>query len=316
MASSAVDGYLFLGPNDKEDLLDRELVAARQAGLTDVIKHHRVPLASFDTGPCLKFPNQGQFHPLKYLHGLAKAIQRDGGRIFTNTHADKVEGGATARVKAGNYTVAAGAVVVATNVPINDLLVIHTKQAPYMSYVIGARVPRGSVPKILLWDTQDPYHYVRVQSVEDEQGARDILIVGGEDHKTGQADDGSERYERLEAWARERFPMIEEIEFTWAGQVMETVDGLAYIGRNPGDKENTYVVTGNSGMGMTHGTIAGMLLKDLILGHENPWAKLYDPAQDHRRSGRIHQGKPQRGRAICRLAHGRRRQFGRRYCER
>lgn len=279
-----LDGYLFLSPGEKEEILDRELAAAQRAGLRDVVKLNRAPLVSFDTGPCLRFPNQGQFHPLKYLSALAEAIRRDGGRIFTQTHADQISGGSPARVKAGSHAVTADAVVVATNTPVNDLVVIHTKQAPYMTYVIGARVPRGSVTKALYWDTQDPYHYIRLQSVDSGgdtggRGEHDILIIGGEDHKTGQADDTQERYARLEAWARERFPSIEQVEFTWAGQVMETIDGLAFIGRNPLDKDNVFIVTGDSGMGMTHGTIAGILLTDLISGRENPWKSLYDPSR-------------------------------------
>jgi glycine/D-amino acid oxidase-like deaminating enzyme/nitrite reductase/ring-hydroxylating ferredoxin subunit len=274
-----LDGYLFLSPGEKEEFLDRELAAVRRAGLNGVNKVQRAPLASFDTGPCLCFPNQGQFHPLKYLAGLAKAIARDGGRAFTQTHADRIEGGSPARITAGSQVVTADAVVVATNTPINDLLTIHTKQAPYMTYVIGAKVPRGSVAKALYWDTQDPYHYVRLQGAQNRLGEGDILIVGGEDHKTGQADDTQERHARLETWARERFPMMEQTVFTWAGQVMETIDGLAFIGRNPLDQDNVFIVTGDSGMGMTHGTIAGMLLMDLILGRENPWATLYDPSR-------------------------------------
>lgn len=107
----------------------------------------------------------------------------------------------------------------------------------------------------------------------------DVLIVGGEDHKSGQAEDAFRRFDRLENWARERFPAIEGIEYHWSGKVMETVDGLAFIGRNPMDKDNVYIATGDSGMGMTHGTIAGMLISDLILGKENPWAELYDPSR-------------------------------------
>jgi glycine/D-amino acid oxidase-like deaminating enzyme/nitrite reductase/ring-hydroxylating ferredoxin subunit len=248
----------------------------------------RAPLAPFDTGPCLRFPRQGQFHPLKYLAGLARAIGRDGGRIFTGTHAESIEGGTPTRVRArGGPVVTAGAVVVATNTPVNDRVAIHTKQAPYMTYVIGARVPRGSVPRALYWDTLDPYHYIRLQAAISPASAGDgpghegdeVLIVGGEDHKTGQADDYAERYERLEAWARERFPMMNAVEFRWSGQVMETIDGLAFIGRNPLDEPNVFIVTGDSGMGMTHGTIAGILLTDLILGRENPWETLYDPAR-------------------------------------
>src|SRR5262249_6689845 len=162
-------------------------------------------------------------------------------------------------------------VVVATNAPINDRYVIHTKQAPYMTYVIGARVPRRSVPDALYWDTLDAYHYVRLQPMTSDglEQAYDILIVGGEDHKSGQADDTDERHNRLILWARQRFPMIEHIDFTWGGQYMETIDGLAFIGHNPLDDENVYIATGDSGMGITHGTIAGMLLSDLILGREN-----------------------------------------------
>jgi Rieske Fe-S protein len=102
--------------------------------------------------------------------------------------------------------------------------------------------------------------------------------VGGEDHKTGQADDCEQRFARLESWARDRFPFAGEITDHWSGQVLEPVDGTGYIGRNPGDK-NVYVATGFSGNGITYGTISGMLIVDLIAGRENPWAKLYDPAR-------------------------------------
>ena len=231
----------------------------------------RAPYGSWDSGPCLLFPRQGQFHPVKYLAGLAAAIQRDGGRIYTHTHADHVEGGVPGLIHARSRIVTADAIVVATNVPINDRLAIHPKQAPYMTYVIGARVPAGSLPRVLAWDTGDPYHYVRIHE--------DFLIVGGEDHKTGQAQNTPQRHARLEAWARSRFPMMGPLEFAWGGQVMETMDTLAFIGRNPMDHDNIFIVTGDSGMGLTHGTIAGILLTDLILGRGNPWAALYDPSR-------------------------------------
>ena len=278
-----LNGYLFHPPGDSEEVLDRELAAAHRAGLEGVAKLKRTPLPSYNTGPCLLFPNQGQFHPLKYLAAVAKAIQRDGGRIFTKTHVDHIDGGSPARITAGQYVVTADAVVVATNAPINNLVVMHTKQASYTTYVVGARVPRNTVLKALYWDTQDPYHYVRLQNAPsggsntNGQGDYEMLIVGGEDHKTGQADDAPERYARLEVWARERFPLMQRIEFSWSGQVLETIDGLAFIGRNPMDNDNVFIVTGDSGMGMTHGTIAGMLLTDLICGRENPWATLYQP---------------------------------------
>jgi glycine/D-amino acid oxidase-like deaminating enzyme/nitrite reductase/ring-hydroxylating ferredoxin subunit len=265
-----LDGYLFLAEGDRIETLERELDAAHRAGLKDVRLVEHTPFLSWNPGPCLVVPRQGQFHPLKYLAGLAHAVKRGGGQIYCMSHADRIEGGVPKLVHVGRHVVSADAVVVATNVPINNLLLLHTKQAPYMTYVIAAPVPSGSVPRVLAWDTGDPYHYVRLQD--------DLLIVGGEDHKSGQAADSPQRYERLEAWTRSRFP-IGEVAYTWGGQVMEPADYLGFIGRNPLDDENIFVVTGDSGMGLTHGTIAGMLLTDLIVGRTSPWERLYSPSR-------------------------------------
>jgi glycine/D-amino acid oxidase-like deaminating enzyme/nitrite reductase/ring-hydroxylating ferredoxin subunit len=274
-----LDGYLYTEPGESTEALEKELRASHAAGLPDVELVERVPLKSFETGGALRFPRQAQFHVVEYLKGLARAIEGNGGRISRDTHAEEIEGvtDTSARVRTDSgATVRARAVVVATNSPVNDRLVIHTKQAPYRTYVLGARVPRGSVPRVLLWDTADPYHYVRLHPAGT---AHDMLIVGGEDHKTGQADDMEKRYRRLEKWSRERFPEAGEIEFRWSGQVMEPVDGLAFIGRNPLDKESIFIATGFSGTGMTYGTIAGMLLTDLIQGRKNEWAEVYDPSR-------------------------------------
>jgi len=277
-----VDGYLFAPAGEPPDLLERELAAVHRAGLRGVELVARAPLGKVDTGPALRFPQQAQFHPLQYLAAVGKAIARDGGQIFTQTHVSDIKGGELARVEtAGGWTVTAHAVVMATNTPVNDWLVIHTKQAAYRSFVIGATVPHGAVTKALYWDTLDPYHYVRLQSFQSRDAAEtvhDLLLIGGEDHKTGQEDDAEARYFRLEQWARERFP-IGDIKLRWSGQIVESMDGLAFIGPNPLDRKNIFVATGDSGNGLTHGTIAGLLLTDLILGRENPWAKLYDPSR-------------------------------------
>lgn len=276
-----LDGYLYAPHGESRQELHDELAAAHRAGLTDVELVDRAPVESFNTGQCLRFPRQGQFHPIKYLNGLARVIEREGGRIFTDTHVSEIEGGqgGARAVTADGHVITAGAIVVATNSPVNDTLVIHTKQAPYRSYVIGARIPRGSFPGILLWDTPDPYHYIRLETIDAEEGSHDLLIIGGEDHKTGDEQDPQARHDALENWARARFPMIESIEYRWSGQVLEPVDGLAFIGRNPLDDDNIYVATGDSGHGMTHGTIAGILICDMIQGRANIWEKLYDPTR-------------------------------------
>jgi nitrite reductase/ring-hydroxylating ferredoxin subunit len=123
-----------------------------------------------------------------------------------------------------------------------------------------------------------PYHYVRTQRFDD---AYDLLICGGEDHPVGLGESGiseEDRYALLEYWVRQRFPIV-DIVYQWSGQVLEPMDSLAYIGKNPLDKDNVFIATGDSGNGLTNGVIAGMLITDLINGKENPWAKVYDPGR-------------------------------------
>lgn len=274
-----VDGYLFLAPGQDGQLLEEELRAVHEIGWSAVEQMSRAPVDGFDSGPCLRFPGQAQFHPLKYVQGLCRAIHRDGGRIYTHSRVEEIAGGATTTTTTHERgSVRAGATIVATNSPICDWVAIHTKQAPYTTYVVGLRVDAGQIPHALFWDTQDPYHYVRLQTVNGTAaGVHDVLIVGGEDHKSGQADDGARRFAALEAWARERFPGLREVAYRWSGEVFETLDGVAYIGPDPAGMENVFVATGDSGMGMTHGTLAGILLRDQVLGVDNPWSGLYDP---------------------------------------
>jgi len=271
-----LNGYLFHAPGTDTDLLQREAEACQRIGCHDVVWAERAPFDAVDTGRCLCFPRQGRFHPLKYLDGLIRCIRRDGSVLYANTPVVSVaeeNGRVIVKTESGN-TVGAGVAIVATNSPINDWIALHTKQAPYRSYVIAGKVPRGSVFDALYWDTLDPYHYVRLQP---ESGTdEDWLIVGGEDHKSGTTDDAEPRLQRLEAWARSHVPEFGPVEHRWSGQVMEPVDFAPYIGRNHGNKQ-VYVATGDSGQGITAGVVAGMLLRDLVLGRDNPWADAYAP---------------------------------------
>jgi Rieske Fe-S protein len=177
-------------------------------------------------------------------------------------------------------------VVMATNVPLHLLQMIDSVK-PMRSYAIAAPIPSSYATKhaALWWDNADPYHYVRIMKNEaGTNGSNDsdmtyMLIVGGEDHVTGR-DEGvspSERYKKLENWARVRWPMMGSVSCQWSGQVEEPVDGIAYIGRNPHDNPNVYIVTGDSGQGMTHGTIAANLISDLITKRTNEYEDVYNP---------------------------------------
>lgn len=292
-----LDGWWFPSTPDDAALLERERDAAHRVGFADVTLEADWPLAGrpgMPAGPALRWPRQAQFDIARYVAGLADAAERHGARLHGGAHVNAVEeredaaGGAgarrcTVRTDAGR-TVTADDVVQATNAPILDRFAMHTKQAPYRTYVIGARVRRGTVPTGLFWDTADPYHYVRLlhgadASDADASGddAWDVLIVGGEDHKTGQSDDENAAFDRLEAWTRARFP-IDAVTHRWSGQVLEPVDLVAFIGRDPAYR-HVWLVTGDSGNGMTHGTIAGLLLPPLIAGEAHPWEALYEPSR-------------------------------------
>jgi nitrite reductase/ring-hydroxylating ferredoxin subunit len=169
---------------------------------------------------------------------------------------------------------AARAVVVATNVPFHESVAIHTKQAAYRTFVLATPIDTASFPDILLWDTADPYHYLR--RVRDTRDGTTWLIVGGGDHKTGQPNSVAP-YTALAAWARERVGGCGDIEWRWSGQIIEPVDGLAYIGADAGGEDNVYVVTGDSGNGLTHGTIAAAIIPALIAGRDDPYEGVYDP---------------------------------------
>lgn len=273
-----VDGYLFLDPETNPEYLQKELETIHRLGFQNVEMKNAIPHMPFDSGPAIRFPNQGQIHIMKYMNGLAQAIERYGGQIYIHYKVDQIENGAEPKVTLEDgHVIRAKQVVVATNTPINDRFAIHTKQAPYRTYVVAATIPKGSVPLGLYWDTQSPYHYIRISPDENSE-IYDLILIGGEDHKTGQESDPYHHFLNLEVWARRHFPMILSFQYRWSGQVYEPVDGVAFIGKNPGE-DNVYIATGDSGQGITHGTIAGLLLTDLLQNRSNPYVEIYDPAR-------------------------------------
>ena len=270
-----LDGFLFHAEGTDPDLLKREHDAVHAIGFPGAAWADRAPIPGINTGRCLRFPRQARFHPLRYLSGLCDAIRKRGGRLFADTMADSIEekdGSVIVKTDRG-ITIGARSAIVATNSPINDRVVIHTKQAPYRTYVFAAR-SKGPVADALMWDTLHPYHYIRMEPMTDGKGP--MLIIGGEDHKSGEATDMVDRLARLEAWGRTRFPEMGDVEHRWSGQIMETVDDIGYAGRNPGG-EHVFVSTGDSGEGLTHGVIASLVISDLVLGKKNSWVDLYDP---------------------------------------
>jgi glycine/D-amino acid oxidase-like deaminating enzyme/nitrite reductase/ring-hydroxylating ferredoxin subunit len=230
----------------------------------------------FVGGPGIRFDGQARFHPRKYLAGLAHAIADRGGMIFEHSPADTFKENPLAVISNG-HTLTCGSIVLATHNPLVgitgmlDATLFQTKLALYTSYVVGGRIRKGRIPDALFWDTNDPYHYMRLES----NGDHDIVIFGGEDHKTGQVHDTNQCFDRLE---RTLLSMLDGIEIThrWSGQVIETPDGLPYIGDTAPQQ---FAGTGYSGNGLTFGTLTGMMATDRILGRTNPWSELFDPGR-------------------------------------
>ena len=281
-----VDGYLFNGhPGSGADrrALEKEAEILEKIHFQSFERIPEAPLP-FKTGPALKLKQQLQIHPLKYISGLASAFLRNGGEIYTNTHVDETHSGEGAYVRTRDgHHVHAKNIVIATHSPINDIVAIHTKQTAWRSYVIAFRIPHGALPYAQFWDTADPFHFVRLtpdpNAVPGEPSAYDVLLVGGADHRTGQREDPYESYLELVDWTLARFPLVEDRLWSWSGQWMRSFDGLPFLGRNPMDYDNVFVLTGDGGNGMTSSTIGGRLVTDLILGRTNRWEDLYNPGR-------------------------------------
>jgi glycine/D-amino acid oxidase-like deaminating enzyme/nitrite reductase/ring-hydroxylating ferredoxin subunit len=232
--------------------------------------------------PGVEYGGQAKFHPRKYLAALAKLIDGGGSHVFEHTESEEIADDPCA-VKAAGHTIRCGRAFIATHTPlmgktnIASAMILQTKLYLYTSYVVGGRLPKGRIPEASFWDTADPYHYLRVDAHRDF----DYAIYGGEDHKTGQAPDEPACYRALEDRARRLMPQL-GITHRWSGQVVETNDGLPFIGET---SKGQFAASGYAGNGMTFGTLAGMMAHDWATGRKNPWSALFDPGRTTLRGG-------------------------------
>lgn len=271
---SRVPGYLHAqlqgGTADERPDFKAQAAQAEKLGF-EASYTDRIPFFGL---PGTMFPNQAKFHPRKYVKALLEKIPGRGSYIFEHTMAEEVVEKPLG-IKVGEYTVNCDYVIVATHVPLMgktnlvSATLLQTKIFPYTSYALGAHVPKGTIPEALYWDTSDPYHYLRVDPKPDY----DYIIFGGSDHKTGQAEDTEAQYNKLEKLLKKVIPMA-QLSHRWSGQVIETMDGLPYIGET---SKKQFVGTGFSGNGMTFGTLTAMMAYDKIMGRKNPWKELFHP---------------------------------------
>lgn len=222
----------------------------------------------------VEIPGQAQFHPLKYIKSLAQEYCNLGGVIFegcTCKQHSEQDGHISVETSKGKFT--ARHLVYATHIPpgVNKL---HFTNAPYRSYVLACTLSDDDYPAVLGYDLQDPYHYYRTHIVNGVK----LLIAGGEDHKTGHADDTGECFSNLENYIREHFN-VDKVVYSWSSQYYEPVDGFPFIGILPGSNGNVFVATGFRGNGMMFGSLSSKIITDLIIQGSNRYGNLFSPSR-------------------------------------
>lgn len=262
-----VPSYLYSESVEGAEALTDPCNLARRLGLqTAMVRHVGLPFARGG----FRVENQARFHSLRYLQGLADYLQSVGVTIYEGSQVSPPTDGEPLQV--GRNRVTATDVLLCTHSNFLGLSELDLRIAPYLSYVLTARV-EDETPDALYWDDAKPYHYLRLALSEDPK----LLVIGGADHKVGQGEDEREAFEKLEQYVRQRFD-VTAIEHQWSAELFESSDALPYIGRVP-FSSHLYLATGYSGTGLTFGTVAGRLLADLVLERENPVTKILSPAR-------------------------------------
>ena len=264
------EGILYSETDEETKQLVEILEASRRAGVDAVEKRDNdIPI---EMQFAVSFKGQAQFHPLKYCKGLARTFVELGGVLLDGAFVQSTKVDHDLQVATvGEQFIKAKAIVFATHVP-PGITPYNFECAAYKSYVLGIKLKNGDYPDALIYDMQEPYHYLRTQEIKGEP----YLILGGEDHKTGHGDP-TEAFAALEAFAR-KYYYVERVDYKWSSQYYVPADGLPFIGSVPGHT-HAYMATGYNGNGMMLGTIAGKLISDLILNRQNKYTKLFEPSR-------------------------------------
>ena len=263
--------YTYATSRERLGDIEREVEVAQRVGLpASYTEDTDLP---YPVAGAIRFDAQAEFHPRRFLLALAALVEGDGSHVFEGTRATGVSEGRPCRVETTGPPLTAGVVVVATHFPFLDRGLYFARIHPERSYALGVRVG-DPAPQGMYISADQPTRSIRSHPVADGE----ILILGGEGHKTGQGGDTLERYRALERFAREHWD-VESVEYQWASQDNESVDHVPYIGKLAPHSRRIYTATGFKKWGLAQGVAAGMILEDLILGRKNPWAALYDPSR-------------------------------------
>ncbi len=261
-----VSAYQYSENRDDESKLRKEFVAARKIGL-DAEWCEDVLISRAACGYII--PNMARFDCARYLQKLAELATNLGVTIFEKSLVSGPAEEHPTSLKTGNGLIQFDHVVCATHCSFTSGIMLYAATPPYQSYLLVAKV-RQPPDDRLYWDNSDPYYYVRrIGELSDS-----MILVGGCDHRTG-TEDTTGAVGRLNDWTHDRFQII-EIVCCWSAEFFEPTDGLPMIGLGPG-KDNVWVATGLSGIGLTLGTVAATMIADGIEGKSVPLADAFSP---------------------------------------
>jgi len=268
-----VSSFIYAASPEELEDLKKEHELARKIGF-DTVLHSKKALSWHNQGS-LELKNQAKFHPLKFVIGLRKASEKYGVAYYENTEALDIKGRQNLVISTESGEVTARYALIATYNPFNKPKELFAHKGMYISYVFEVQIPKAALPEGLYMDKKNPYHYFRV----DSMGENDRLIIGGEDHRKEIPIPPEKNFKALESYLSSLFPsMPYKIIRKWTGPILETIDGLPYIGIY-GEDANRLVATGFSGNGMTYSAIAAQLLSDIILEKKNPYRSLYSASR-------------------------------------
>ncbi|MCW2968461.1 MAG: puuB 1, partial [Solirubrobacteraceae bacterium] len=253
--------YTYTVDDSRRDDIEAEAQACVEAGLAaELVEKTPLPFA---VAGAVRLADQAEFHPVKWLAGLAAAAERAGVRIFEHSRALSVSSGSPCTVRTDSGELRAQRVVVATHYPILDRGLFFARLSAQRSYCVAVR-GQAVQPDGMFLSIDSPTRSVRTHPVPGGE----LLIVGGEGHKSGQEEHTSERYAALEHWAAEHFGGMQSVEYRWSAQDPMPPDELPYVGSLLPLSSRLFVATGFRKWGMTNGIAAAAILRDQLLDRD------------------------------------------------
>lgn len=275
------------GSEDNSEIIRDEIDVLHQCGI-DIEIVTKLPLpVPFRLAACMQ--NQARLNPMQYVAELSEAAARAGCLIFENSPVTDFElsGDDCCMVTTEGGKIKAEYSVMATHTPLG-INVLQSLAAPYRSYVVAAKLKSGT-PNGNFWDVESPHHAISSHPSSPGSTDLDLLMVAGSHHKTGQPEnidenspktfeEETDHYKALEEYLH-KYHDVDHITHRWSAQHYKPADSVPYIGKSPFHSEKSFVATGFFADGLVYGTVAGMLLPDLVNKKENSWTEVYDPTR-------------------------------------